>query len=714
MILFREDWAKYPGAIVHYSTSNTTWVRTAGIFHKMGIDNCLFHLALLNPALEHVDPFDPNLTQNQILAITIEAKENPWYALREIIRVPAVAGPDPVMLKANRANISMFWLFFNHITQMLIQPRQTGKSVSTDALMIVLFSLLTLNTDINLLTKDDNLRVRNVTRLKNLINGLPFYFNLRNRGDTNNTEKLTLGGLGNTYNTNVPQASEKAALNLGRGMTIAINHIDEIAYVNNIQITLPAMLAATGAARDSAREYGAPYGNIFTTTPGYLSSESGKFAFGIYNDSMKWSEKLFDSKNEADLISIIRKNSASGKLQVVLDYNHRQLGYTDEWLKEKIEAAMTDGEDAGADYLNIWAEGSEASPIKKELLKIIKDSIVREPYTTVSKYNYITRWYVPEVDVYNKLSNRKLIMALDTSDATGKDDIGMCIRDAATGEVVAIGVYNETNLITFSEWILEWLIDYPNLTLVIERRSSGAAIIDNLIKLLLAKGEDPFARMFNWVVNDSEVNSKYREEVTGISVPRRPSYVYEKYRQTFGYATSGGSGRNSRNLLYGEVFNTSIKYTGSTVRDNTLISQIAGLKIRNDRIDHGAGGHDDVVVAWLLGYWFLSKTNNKQFYGLDTHKVLSAVSKAMIDEQGGEEAVNNKLYQEELKDNIDILLDQLKAEKSPIKSLQLTNRIKHLYKDVDTSILQHFNIDSMLANISLEKRKTYINNYRAA
>jgi hypothetical protein len=48
------------------------------------------------------------------------------------------------------------------------------------------------------------------------------------------------------YSSNVAQSSVKAALNLGRGMTNAINHIDEIAFINNIEHTLPALLAATG------------------------------------------------------------------------------------------------------------------------------------------------------------------------------------------------------------------------------------------------------------------------------------------------------------------------------------------------------------------------------------------------------------------------------------------------------------------------------------
>ena len=246
MILFKQDWDKHPGAIPDYKTTNRSWVRMAGLLKHMGNENHQFMLALHNPKLSGVDPFDPNLTEQQMYDIGIESSENPWYFLREIVRLPPIAGPDPVPLSANRANISLFWLFFNHITTMLIQPRQTGKSVSTDSLMIYLMMGGAINTQVNLITKDDTLRVKNVTRLKDIIGNLPFYLNLKTKKDTNNTEKITINTLGNVYTTSIAQASAKAALNLGRGNTIAVNHIDEIAFDNNIDITLPALLAASG------------------------------------------------------------------------------------------------------------------------------------------------------------------------------------------------------------------------------------------------------------------------------------------------------------------------------------------------------------------------------------------------------------------------------------------------------------------------------------
>lgn len=704
MILYEKDWLEYPNAIPDFTTNNKSWVRISGLYKAMGIKNHLFMLALHNPELQGVDPHSKDLTKEQIYNIQIEISENPWYFFREVLRIPPLAGPDAVPFKANRGNISLFWLFFNHMTTMLIQIRQTGKSVSTDSLMIWLLMGGSVNTSMNLITKDDALRVKNVNRIKEMIGYLPYYVDLRRKDDSRNTEKITVNRLGNTYTTAVAQSSPKAALNLGRGMTIAVNHIDEIAFVNNIQVTLPALLAASSAARDGAKEAGAPYGNIFTTTPGYRSSASGAFAYKLYTEGFKWSEKLLDSSSEEELIATIKKNTPGKESpMVILEYNHRQLGYTDEWLRGKIADALSDGEDAGADFLNLWADGNETSPIDKDILKMIQNSKRHDPITTISKQGYILRWYVDDLTLRN-MGTRDITIALDTSDAIGNDDIGMVIRDNMTAEVLAVGKYNETNLSLFAEWLLDLLLDYPKSVMIIERRSSGVTMLDYLIRMLPMKDEDPFKRLFNWVVDEYMVNPKFKSEVIDVPLSRRSSIVYDKYKKHFGFAT-GGSGKASRDNLYGTVFNQSIKYTGDSVRDKDLVEQISGLTIRNNRIDHKSGSHDDLVIAWLLGYWFLSEAKNKQFYGIIPNKVLSTVVNAMIAEQGGREEVANKNKQIKLKQSIDNILLELKTTTNPIKSKLLIGKLRHLYDDIDKKYFTGLNIESVIESIQLEKQK---------
>ena len=199
-ILFLSDWReKYPNAIIDTKTKNTSFLRFALLLKSMGIKNHSFCLSLLNPELQGVDPHDPNLTDAQKLAIALECNQNYWYIIRACSRAPSLSGNNDGPYLANRGNIAAFWLFFNHITFILIQIRQTGKSFSIDTLMSALLNIYCTNTKINLLTKDETLRSANLARLKEIINSLPPYLRQLNKGDVANTEEIIIKSLKNRY-----------------------------------------------------------------------------------------------------------------------------------------------------------------------------------------------------------------------------------------------------------------------------------------------------------------------------------------------------------------------------------------------------------------------------------------------------------------------------------------------------------------------------------
>ena len=73
MILYGNDWCKYRVMPhVHYETKNDSFLKIAKKLHDMGVKNCLFMLSLFNKSLIDVDPYDPNLTDEQKQAIAIE------------------------------------------------------------------------------------------------------------------------------------------------------------------------------------------------------------------------------------------------------------------------------------------------------------------------------------------------------------------------------------------------------------------------------------------------------------------------------------------------------------------------------------------------------------------------------------------------------------------------------------------------------------------
>lgn len=674
----------------------------------MGVVNNSFMLALINPKLQGIDPFSPNLTIEEMASIAIECKINPFFFFREVLKAPAIAGGNAVRFEANRGNIATYWLFFNHITNILIQIRQTGKSFSVDGLMTLLLNIICSNTMINLLTKDDILRSANITRLKEMDSELPFYLKQRGKGDVNNTEEMTIRSLGNSYRAHVPQKSAKMALNLGRGLTSPIFHIDEAPFQSNIGISLPAALSAGTAARDMARKNDEPYGTIITTTAGKKDDRDGKFVFDLLSNSAEWTEKFLDAENILVLEKLIRKNSRSGELRVNCTFSHKQLGKSDEWLKRAIEEAMVSGEAADRDFFNVWTSGTQSSPLPIAVLEKMRAGQEPPKYISISEpYGYITRWYIDENEIEYRLMNGTFILGVDSSDASGGDDISLFITDVRTAETICAGNYNETNLITFSEWLCSWFIKYPTITGIIEKRSSGAMILDYLTLMLPAKNIDPFKRLFNRAVNDFEEN---RDRWNEISQPmgRRRGDSLIAHKKTFGFSTSGG-GLTSRSELYSTTLQMAAKKSADRIKDITTINQITGLTTRNGRVDHQIGEHDDMVIAWLLCFWLITQGKNLSHYGIDSKTILCEVNRPEILDS---RSMYEYQEQQRIRNEIEQLYEKIKLEADDNIVERLEFKLRVLNRSLVLEEGEIFSVDDLINSTREERKKSRYNSNR--
>lgn len=716
MILFADDWAKYPGAIADVNTKNTTWLEMAKVYHHMGIKNHMFPLALHDASLINVDPFDPDISLENQFRVAMECKVNPWYYFREIARVPAGSGEDAASLQANRGNIALYWCFFNHVMVFLIQIRQTGKSVSADELITYLLNIRCKNTDINLLTKDDLLRAKNIKRLKDIDVELPFYLKQRTKADANNNEQITVKSLGNTFTTHVPQASPKAADKVGRGLTSPIFFLDESPFQNNAHISIPAALAAGNNARERAAKNDEPYGTVFTTTSGKKDTKEGAYIYRLLNEAMPFNEILYDAKDPVELEQIIRKASRTikggkggGTFRVNITLNHKQLGKTDEWLKKNIEDAAVDDEaQVDRDFFNRWTSGSLSSPLSIETMEKIRASEREPSYVEISRQGYTTNWFVAQNMIESQLASGKHVLSMDTSDASGGDDISLRVIDVSDGRLVACGTYNETNIITFSQWVAEWFIRFESIIGIIERRSTGVAVLDQLLLILPSMGIDPFKRLFNRVVNDSDEEPERFKEIQ-VPFERRSQDIYVKYKKHFGFATSG-SGITSRSELYSTTLQSMAKQVGDVVFDKVTIDQILSLIIKNGRVDHPAGEHDDMCIAILLGHWFLTQGKNLGFYGFDINKILyKARQKSMKESMGN----YDYYYQESLRTQLSSVLDKIKNETNEFILQKLESEARFIAQRIDRKENETMTIEELIkqSKEARKARKTEYQNY---
>jgi len=253
MILYGNDWCKYRHQPhIHYETTNDSFLKAAKKLYDMGVTNCLFMLSLFNKSLVGVDPHDPNLTREQKEAIAVECSINFWYFIREVVRIRVSGQAEGISYIANRGNLALSWLYLTHIDVFLIQPRQTGKSVSTDCIMIWLMYFGSRGNNVSLLTKGD-LRAENIKRIKAMRDLLPSYLISRDRKDPDNSEWIGYAALKNSYKAAIAQGNVTAANNIGRGITTATIHIDEGPFLSFVDVTIPAALNATTTARRTLR-----------------------------------------------------------------------------------------------------------------------------------------------------------------------------------------------------------------------------------------------------------------------------------------------------------------------------------------------------------------------------------------------------------------------------------------------------------------------------
>lgn len=686
-IVFLKDWKKYPSAIIHYETSNKSFLRLAEIYYNMGIKNCAFHLSLLNPALKNVDPFDPDIDEETILMILDEVCSNYWYYIREVMRVESSGNIDGVPFKANRSNIAVYWLYHAHITTLCTVIRQTGKTTMLKALYTWLLEYGISGAIFGLVTKDSSLKQETMESIKEQLEYLPDYLKLHTKRDVMNSDEIDIKATKNKLKCWLSNTSKKLAAKVARGFPIGTMGWDEAAYIENIETAMGSATFSGNEARPTLASKGLPYGTLLFTTAGDKESRDGGYIYRMITNGTMFSEAFFDCEDEKELEELIFKNSSARNNNealpiVVVSFSYRQMGYSEKWMQERLrDNKQSSRTDLNRDLFNRWVSASSLSPLTEEDIENLDNSAVTEPRCEFyPPFNYLLNWFVSEEELLRKTDNKhSLVIGVDTSDGAGRDDIGFYVRDSATGETLVTAVFNEINLITLSSFFVDFLIKYPNSVMIIERKSSAPAIIDNMISLLCNAGINPFRRLYNTIVQNKEQYPKEYEEILRAKPYNEDIFI--KHKRHIGFVTSG-KGITSRDQLFSTVMSNKLKYTAHLVRDKVTIHQFLGLIIKNNRIDHPEGGHDDMVISALLTYWLLMFGKNLSFYGMETNLILKKNDVYLNDKFNIDNDKYEQQEMESLEQEINDLIEQIKNELNPVIIAQLERRIRFLYKDI--------------------------------
>lgn len=675
-ILYRQDWDKYPTAIADDKTRNTSWLNMASKLKQMGVQHYYMPLALIQPVLQNYDPHDPNLPEEIVHLMRLECEINPWYFFRECFKVGEKGESVPLAL--NRGNLAMFWSVFNSFVTFVQQIRQTGKSLNTRAIVEYFHAIgaPAMANALHILFTKGDLRKEEIKAYKDLREKLPWWMWYLTSKDRDNQIEFTTAARQVFTKTYIPQGDPEAANGVGRGTTPDLVTVDEPPFLPYARYSIPALVAATTNSFDVAKRRGTMHALLYTTTAGDLSTDSGDYVYEkIKKVGMYFSEMLYDCKDRDDAVKMILANSnadTGGVPFLDISFSHLQLGYTDEWLRSKIGMVSGSRDQIKRDYLGQWTFGSARNPIKERILNLIRDHREEKPITDVTPENYVLRYFRP----IEYVKTRKAVLGMDTSNAVGRDSITGVLTDVETAEtLMAFGV-SDTNLTQFTKWLAKLFVQLPNFTLIPEAKSSWDGIRDGLLIELPLLGVDPGRRIYSRIVDDANGTESqkrtYREYAAGHPSERK----YFPFRADFGFPTSGPL----RDLLYGEIMREATAQLAKVIRDPVLIDELSSLVEKNNRIDHKASGHDDYVIAWLLGQWFLRKARNVDHYRIDYRQVMCRVKQVTTGNNPKE--IAHALKQERILKEIELLEARIAKSNITMEIKYLSTKLQSLKSEV--------------------------------
>jgi hypothetical protein len=586
--------------IYDIKTRNLSFLQVAVDLKRLGIKNNMFFLRLYDETLQGVDPFSPYLTEDQMVRIINECMVNPWYFLRECVRIPDQGG-NGIPYQLHRANLAQTFCFLLGIDHYVVIPRQKGKTQSAIAIIDWAFLFGTTNSEIAFINKRSEDAINNLARLKAQRDLLPSYMQMKiaydEDGDEvkerNNVKSLMNPTNKNRIVTKPSATSIQTADGIGRGNTQPIQYYDEVEFTPFIKTIIEAAGPAFVTAARNAKRNNSAYCRIFTSTPGDLDTQPGQDAMEIISKTCKWTEKFYDWSLD-DINEYIEKCSEN-KI-VYIEYSYTQLGEGEEWFNEQCRILNNNPQKIKREILLKRMRGSQDSPFDPEDLDALPDmkGIIKDEI-------FINKLF--PLYIYEELDKERIYMVgVDVASGYGdrRDNSALTIVDPYTLKVVAEFKSPYISEAEFTKFIYTLVRRYIPRAIVIIERNKGSAIIEFLRQTEIARNiyfenvKDP---MEESVVDRLDNKGFLKKEANK--------------RRMFGVWTGPKSRERMFELLYVHVKEKKDKLIGQFLIDDILSLVVT----KGGKIVAGQGFHDDNVMSYLMVLYVYYHGNNLSRFG---------------------------------------------------------------------------------------------------
>ena len=586
---------------IDWDTSNTSFLKMAALLYNEGISNCTFFLRLDDIKLSGVDPYDPKLSDEMKMRIFKESSVNKWYFYREVFRVLEPGASTEIgggtEFKLNRGNLAYLWACSLNISCYMILPRQTGKTWAAIADCAWTHQFVR-GSGILHFNKNQGDANMNLRRMQDAIRMLPMYLqhsnydNLdpRDKRRVKNNEKSIRNAIDATIEAMASAGNEAKADALARGKTASKVWFDELAFIFFNEAIYTAATPAFEKAREVAMRNEVPFNITITTTPGDLATPHGAFAYKMMNDSIRFDEHMYDMKRKK-LFDVVYHTPDKTDF-VFIQFNHLQLGETDEWYLERAKK-MNNPIKARREYLLEWINSNGNSPFDPDDIELIGD--LSNQKLTDRKVYKINKYY--ELTVYSEYHGKKpVLISVDVSGGLGRDSTAVVVVNPETLIPMA---FFKSNMIP-SDHLKKLLVTlvtkrYPHCIMTIENNSVGKPLLDEL-------RDTPIAKCLY------KEKKKRNVDVGNTNFTKTRKLATVEYGHNVNPTTRGQMMEMLENIVHNSPAHVAFP---------ELYNEIKFLELRNGRIDHSSATHDDCTMAYMGALWIVrygTGLKGKQIY----------------------------------------------------------------------------------------------------
>lgn len=593
-------------------TKNTSFLKVAKLLKDKNVQNFSFPLMTYDPNLIGVDPWDEVIKEDPQMQIRIaaEIESNVWYFLREVLRVPTPGGSVP--FEIHLGNLAMIFCLVNNIDTAIELPRQHYKTYSAVGYYTWLQLFKARNYNMIFMHKSARDTIENLRRLKNLAdpsnNCLPEWllFMLNSKLDKDNEGEYNIASNNNLIRCVSPPGDENAAEKAGRGQTVPIAWLDEMAFIKYNDVVYGAMRPALSTAYRFAEANGTPYSMLLTTTPSSLSVPHGMFFYSkIMGLAAEFDERFYDwlfEKGLKWLKNYITENS--GNDFVYIEYSYKDLGKDDQWLQAQIRSLNNDMTLVKREILLEWTYSSDESLLDEDTLTEISyyaDQDVKARHLFLDKYTlYLMK------NPYNLLKKNYLI-TLDLAGGLGRDKTAITIIDPKDESIIGFMQSNTMSAVEAVDVTIELINTFfPKAVVVPELNHTGGVYVE----LLKKKDGGIYEKHIFYTLKERKFEKEVIDDRTVFN-PKKKSYVRKEVR-VYGINTNS----KTRNIMIEEILWNLIEYRKESFNNREIFKELKTLQRKsNGKIEHSAAGHDDLLFSYLIGVYALryESTSMKRF-----------------------------------------------------------------------------------------------------